>query len=287
MLFEKFNAELGEQNALQKYDSTMIAISSKLVNWGLKVGHKTNKNQLKVTIGLHGSLPCDFKVFTENKYNCEDLTIPDVILNYRNNNSSIVTFDRGVQKRKTFVELNDNNLLFVTRIKTNATHHVIRELEIAEQGKETDTLRIIEDLEINFNDRETRKKLDTPFRLIKTENKETGEKLFFVTNNFELETQEILALYRQRWEIEVFFRFIKQQLNFSQLVNRNLNGIKVMIYMTLILSSMIIIYKKKNNLKGYKIVKIKIANELQNDLIREIVIMSGGDVSKITHIIDD
>lgn len=50
---------------------------------------------------------------------------------------------------------------------------------------------------------------------------------------------------------------------------------------------MIIIYKKKNNLKGYKIVKIKIANELQNDLIREIVIMSGGDVSKITHIIDD
>jgi hypothetical protein len=287
LLFEKFNAELGEQNALQKYDSTMIAISSKLVNWGLKVGHKTNKNQLKVTIGLHGSLPCDFKVFTENKYNCEDLTIPDVILNYRNNNSSIVTFDRGVQKRKTFVELNDNNLLFVTRIKTNATHHVIRELEIAEQGKETDTLRIIEDLEINFNDRETRKKLDTPFRLIKTENKETGEKLFFVTNNFELETQEILALYRQRWEIEVFFRFIKQQLNFSQLVNRNLNGIKVMIYMTLILSSMIIIYKKKNNLKGYKIVKIKIANELQNDLIREIVIMSGGDVSKITHIIDD
>lgn len=205
LLFEKFNAELGEQNALQKYDSTMIAISSKLVNWGLKVGHKTNKNQLKVTIGLHGSLPCDFKVFTENKYNCEDLTIPDVILNYRNNNSSIVTFDRGVQKRKTFVELNDNNLLFVTRIKTNATHHVIRELEIAEQGKETDTLRIIEDLEINFNDRETRKKLDTPFRLIKTENKETGEKLFFVTNNFELETQEILALYRQRWEIEVFF----------------------------------------------------------------------------------
>lgn len=287
LLFEKFNAELGEQNALQKYDSTMIAISSKLVNWGLKVGHKTNKNQLKVTIGLHGSLPCDFKVFTENKYNCEDLTIPDVILNYRNNNSSIVTFDRGVQKRKTFVELNDNNLLFVTRIKTNATHHVIRELEIAEQGKETDILRIIEDLEINFNDRETRKKLDTPFRLIKTENKETGEKLFFVTNNFELETQEILALYRQRWEIEVFFRFIKQQLNFSQLVNRNLNGIKVMIYITLILSSMIIIYKKKNNLKGYKIVKIKIANELQNDLIREIVIMSGGDVSKITHIIDD
>lgn len=287
LLFEKFNGALGEQKSLQKYDSTMIAISSKLVDWGLRVGSKTNKRQLKVTIGLHGSLPCDFKIFTENKYNCEDLTIPEVILNYRNKNSSIVTFDRGVQKRKTFVDLNDNHLLFVTRINTNATHHVIKALKIAEENKETETLRIIEDLEINFNDRENRKKFDTPFRLIKTENKETSEKLYFVTNNFELETKEIVELYKQRWEIEVFFRFIKQQLNFSQLVNRNLNGIKVMIYMTLILASMIIIYKRKNNLKGYKIVKMKIANELQNELIKEIVSMTGGDLSKISHILDD
>jgi hypothetical protein len=44
---------------------------------------------------------------------------------------------------------------------------------------------------------------------------------------------------------------------------------------------------KKNNLKGFKIVKMKIVNELQNELIKEIVIMSGGDVSKISHILDD
>ena len=73
LLFDKFNIELGEQNALQKYDSTMIAISSKLVDWGMKVGSKTNKNQLKVTVGLHGSLPCDFKIFTENKHNSKIL----------------------------------------------------------------------------------------------------------------------------------------------------------------------------------------------------------------------
>jgi hypothetical protein len=60
-----------------------------------------------------------------------------------------------------------------------------------------------------------------------------------------------------------------------------------MIYMTLILASMIIIYKKKNDLKGYKIVKMKIAQELQNELIKEIVQLSGGDISKISHILDD
>ena len=44
---------------------------------------------------------------------------------------------------------------------------------------------------------------------------------------------------------------------------------------------------RKNNLKGFKIVKMKIVNELQNELIKEIVIMSGGDVAKISHILDD
>ena len=60
-----------------------------------------------------------------------------------------------------------------------------------------------------------------------------------------------------------------------------------MIYMTLILASMIIIYKKKNGLKGFKIVKMKITQELQNELIKEIVQLSGGDISKISHILDD
>jgi hypothetical protein len=285
LLFDKFNIELGEQNALQKYDSTMIAISSKLVDWGMKVGSKTNKNQLKVTVGLHGSLPCDFKIFTENKHNCEDLTIPEVILDYRHNTSSVVTFDRGVQKRTTFVKFDEQDILFVTRIKLDATHHVIRNIEISE--KETDSLIIEEDLEINFNDRVTRKRLSSSFRLIKAVTKQKNEKIYFVSNNFELEASEIANLYRQRWEIEVFFRFIKQQLNFSQLVNRNLNGVKVMIYMTLILASMIIIYKKKNDLKGFKIVKMKIVQELQNELIKEIVQLSGGDISKISHILDD
>jgi hypothetical protein len=117
LLFDKFNIELGEQNALQKYDSTMIAISSKLVDWGMKVGSKTNKNQLKVTVGLHGSLPCDFKIFTENKHNCEDLTIPEVILDYRHNTSSVVTFDRGVQKRTTFVKFDQQDILFCHKDK--------------------------------------------------------------------------------------------------------------------------------------------------------------------------
>jgi IS4 transposase len=103
---------------------------------------------------------------------------------------------------------------------------VIINIEISE--KETESLIIEEDLEGNFNDNASRKRLMTSFRLIKAVIKKSNEKIYFVTNNFNLEAIEIASLYRQRWEIEVFFRFIKQQLNFCQLVNRNLNGIKVM-----------------------------------------------------------
>ena len=140
----------------------MIVISSKLVDWGMKVGSKTNKKQLKVTVGLHGSLSCDFKIFTENKHNCEDLTIPEVILDYRHNTSSVVTFDRGGQKRTTFVKFDEQDILFVTRIKIDVTHHVIRNIKISE--KETESLIIEGDLEVNFNDNATRKRLLTPFR---------------------------------------------------------------------------------------------------------------------------
>ncbi len=50
---------------------------------------------------------------------------------------------------------------------------------------------------------------------------------------------------------------------------------------------LIIVYKKKNNLTGYKIVKLKITNELQKDLIKEIVILSGGDPARVPNMLDD
>lgn len=60
-----------------------------------------------------------------------------------------------------------------------------------------------------------------------------------------------------------------------------------MMYMTLILCILILVYKKTNNLSGFKIVKINVANELQNYLIREIVILSGGNPDLVSHYFSD
>ncbi|WP_407932458.1 transposase, partial [Elizabethkingia anophelis] len=71
-----------------------------------------------------------------------------------------------------------------------------------------------------------------------------------MTNDFELSAKDIADYYKKRWDIEVFFRFLKQELNLSHLVSLDKNGIEVMIYMTMICSMLLLIYKKANAL-GY------------------------------------
>lgn len=57
--------------------------------------------------------------------------------------------------------------------------------------------------------------------------------------------QEIAFCYKKRWDIEVYFKFLKQNLNFSHFLSTNENGIKVILYMTIIISMLVMIYKRK------------------------------------------
>lgn len=117
---------------------------------------------------------------------------------------------------------------------------------------------------------------ETPFRLIIIESKiEKGKQFWFLTNVFDLTAQEVAQAYRRRWDIEVFFRFIKQELNVSHLVSLNKNGIEVMLYMTLIIAMLILIYKHANKI-GYKTAKRRFNMELRNLVISLIVIECGG-----------
>ena len=93
--------------------------------------------------------------------------------------------------------------------------------------------------------------------------------------------EEITTIYKSRWQIEIFFKFIKQELNFNHLLNRSENGIKVMLYITMIASILLLVYKKKNNLKGYKILKQKFIQDLERELVRNFVILCDGNIEKV------
>jgi len=274
-LFDKFSKYFNEQDAIQRYDTTMVAISSKLVDWGMKIGSKTDKKQIKYTMGLKGSFPCHVEIFKNKEALCEDNTIPHAIFNSKAKDNGIIVFDRGVQKRKTFVKLSKDNLRFVTRIKTDVSYTLISNENITTSDLKS-TVDIKEDLIIRFMNKD-RQETDPHFRLIKAQIKASGEPIYFLTNITDMNAYEIAAIYKQRWQIEVFFKFLKQELNLSHFVSRDANAIRINVYMTLIVSILIIAYKKLNNINGYKIAKLQMANDLEAVLISQIVILCGGN----------
>ena len=115
------------------------------------------------------------------------------------------------------------------------------------------------------------------FRLIVVESKvQAGKAFWFLTNNFECSPKEIAQAYRRRRDIEVFFRFLKQELNLSHLVSLNKNGIQGMLYMTLIVAMLVLMYKKANNI-GYKTAKRRFSMQVRDLAIALIVVHCGGN----------
>jgi len=167
----------------------------------------------------------------------------------------------------------------VTRIRANSRSNLIETLPLP-QNVTFGNLTIIKDEWVYLYGSEN-KRIDVPFRLITTKD-EQGKILLFVTNKKETDKRElipatdIITIYKLRWDIEVFFRFIKQELNFSHFLSTNLNGIKIILYMTLILAMLILIYKKYNNV-GYKTAKRRVKMELEELLTIIIVQACGGN----------
>lgn len=289
-LFEHFNKLLKEQNSITRYDITMVAVSSRLVEWGMKVGVKNkgsgiDKVQLKYTMATKGSLPCHVEIFDDQQSLSEDKTIPFAIFNDKHSKNSIVVFDRGVQKRKTFKKLSDTSRLFVTRINTDVRYHSIRELSF-DSSDINSSVSVQADLIVQLQDAKS-KRIKTHFRLIKATIKESGEVIYFLTNMKDLTPYEIAAFYKQRWDIEPFFKILKQHLNLTHLVARNINGIRVMIYMTLILAILLIVYKKLNKISSYKIAKLRFELELDEEIMKQVAILCGGDPNKVNNLFND
>lgn len=272
-LFYKQNNE----NKILRFDSTIVTLSSKLLYVGYNVkGTAQNLKQIKYTVGYDG-LPIVGDLYTEQIYTSENAALKTTILNHICDKSNpIRVFDRGISARKTFDELSSRKIPFVSRIHTKCKKEYKTKNSLSETV-ETSSL-FIESDSIVYLFNEKAKKSAYPLRYITAITKGDKKEIHFITNIFDLETNEITEIYKQRWEIECFFRFIKQELNFSHLINRSKNGIEVMLYATLIAAILLLTYKSTNNLKGYKITKQKFIQELEKSVAIDLVGMCGGDV---------
>jgi hypothetical protein len=273
---------LKKKHNIISFDSTLVSVSSKLLKDGMQINQKGEKKFVKFSVAF-SNIPIHSKIFTEQSFVSEDFAIKELIRECPLSANNILVFDRGIQARATFDEFSEDNLTFVTRLNNYTRFETIKEFEIDEN--KTDRLLLEQDLEVILYDKRS-KKTKQFLRLIIAKEKENSEMFYFLTNSKTLTTKEVADIYKQRWEIEVFFKFIKQNLNFSHLLSRNINGVKVVMYMTLITAILLIVYKKLNNLKGYKIPKLKFAQELEVLIIKDIVEKCGGNPNKVNEILN-
>lgn len=280
LIFKSYNKHLKEHSSISKVDSTFISIPTKLLDWGMRNGGFKHLRHIKLTISVKGTLPCSVQLYTSQTFVNENIALPDAILKNKFLQESVVVFDRGLQTRKKFAEFSKKNILFVGRAKVDIDYRITKRRAIKKDG--SDSLRIVEDVEVKLIS-EGAVMSDT-FRLVKAEIIKTKAPIYFITNYFDVPASEIAAIYKQRWEIEVFFKFLKQHLNLKHIISRNENAMKVMIYMTLILAILILVYKKENQIPGHKIAKLKFEIELDNLMVKEIVLLCGGDPHKAPHL---
>jgi hypothetical protein len=258
--------QLGEKRIVtRKIDSTMVTLSAKLISFGMVNGEKKN---LKFSLDLSGGLPVRLMLFTGQSETSEDIALPQLIIKKpRNHEVNIAIFDRGIRKKKTFVEFEKRGIWFISRLG-GQTYEVIYDRPVAKTN--TETLSGLKDQLIRFKKQKTAGRviiIPQTFRLVTGKSKETGEIIQFITNVEFLSAGEIADLYRSRWEIETFFRFIKQELNFSHLLSRTENGVKSVMYLTMIAAILLTLYRKANKISSWAAAKIRFVDELERDLL--------------------
>ena len=190
-----------------RVDSTMVSEAANKLEKGMIIGNQTDKKstQVKYTFSMTNLFPSSAEIFTEQRELNEDITIPHIIKNYIDKkDNNVFVFDRGVKSRKVYNEL-DEELCFVTRITPGAIYEVVESFELDENLAIGNLTIKTDDKVILFDKRHKR---SNPFRLIQTKDKK-GKELWFVTNLMEDKVETIIEIYKKRWDIEVFFRFIK------------------------------------------------------------------------------
>ena len=297
-IYEQFASHYGHTESkkynLIRVDSTVVSDTAGKLREA--IDQNNGKKLIKFSMSFDGLLPSSVDIFNEQKYSAEDNALPVGILRHvkkEKGTSNIYIIDRGVQSTRTMHKFSKENIPFVIRSKENRKYVEVKSLlRDQDTTKDMGGFELVKDSIVhlytgipihnkkgNIHHKETL--VEAPFRLVIIKNKTSPNKEFwFISNEFDLPAQEITRFYRRRWDIEVFFRFIKQELHVSHLVSMNKNGIEVMIYMTLIVAMLILIYKKANNI-GYKTAKRRFKMEVRNLIIAMIVTFSGGDPNKL------
>jgi hypothetical protein len=200
------------KNPLYSIDSTTIDLCLKLFPWA---DFRKEKGGIKLTVKLdhQGKIPCfvvmsnarehDSKKIKEVPYNPDDVLI----------------FDRGYVNYDYFAEICTGKAWFVTRLKSNAVYRRVKKNPVPEGGC------IISDYEIII----PRLSGEIKMRKIIVRDPETKKKITLLTNNLKWSSSTVAAVYKDRWQIELFFKTLKQNLKIKRFYGNTENAVMTQI----------------------------------------------------------
>jgi len=230
----KMRHQLGLNFPVYLMDSSFIELCLSLCPWAYyrrsdkKTGNvKYAGVKLHTAIDLTGHIPDYVLIKSGSEAINGDLKVARE--NFQFKPKSLVVFDRGYWSLDYFQELNENNVSFVTRIKMKKM-----KFRIAKSNPVDRTHGLKCDQYIYFNSKHTKGKYKGKLRRISYKDPETGKNFVFITNKFNLPAATICALYKSRWQVELFFKLMKQNFKVKKFLGNNKNAVLAQIYTALI-----------------------------------------------------
>jgi putative transposase len=227
------------KNPLYSLDASHIDLSISLFPWARINQHKAS---VKLSVGLnHSNLIPSFVALSDGIQN-------DMIQGrkFRFPAGSIVVFDKGYVDYRWFADLTDQQVSFVTRLRPKSVYSVLK-------TNDTGGIRGVLTDELIQLDSEHAKKRGAPkLRRVAYYDALTKKTFEFLTNNFHLAASTIAAIYKDRWQVELFFKAIKQNLKIHSFVGTSRNAILTQVWIALI-AYLLISFAKHHAQQGWTV----------------------------------
>ena len=229
-------------NRLQIIDSTTISLFSNLLFKGVgrhpKCGKK--KGGIKVHTNIHANegVPSDIR-FTSAATNDSFMLKPT---NY--SDGDIIAMDRAYIDYSKFEDLTNRGVVYVTKMKKNLVYEVLSDtMYMAPEGLMEHRVQIVEFKKRVKDGEDVRHQA----RIITYAdlNKKKPKLISLLTNDMEMEVEDIIAIYRKRWEIELLFKQLKQNFPLRYFYGESSNAIKIQIWVTLIANLLLMVIQKR------------------------------------------
>ena len=208
------------KSPLYSLDASTIDLCLSVFPWA---DFRSTKGAIKLHVGLNhdGYLP-EFVTISDGR--CADITAGRT-LNFPK--GSIIAMDRGYVDYAWFKQLNDKGIYFVTRLKRNAKYRIIKRHNVSRSSGVTS------DQTIEFTGIQVAKTCPIRLRRIGYRDALTGKHYVFLTNQFKLSAMTVAAIYKERWQIELFFKWIKQNLKIKSFIGTSQNAVLTQIWIAM------------------------------------------------------